>query len=143
MSAVLYGSDAIRHVEDQWGQSARVSLQRVTMYPATTPAGVDLAGMVERRLAEIEPGGVLFTAPKGGWLRRSNWGRAVWDRAADDVGWPRDDDGTWRWTFHSLRHVFATWALHDVRIPMEDVSRLLGHSSTRLTGFVSTATPME
>jgi integrase len=57
----------------------------------------------------------------------------VWDRAAADVGWPRDDDGTWRWTFHGLRHVFATWALHDARIPMEDVSRLMGHSSTRVT----------
>lgn len=34
-------------------------------------------------------------------------GRYIWDRAADDVGWPRTDHGTWRWTFHSLRHVFA------------------------------------
>jgi integrase len=103
------------------------------MYPATTPAGIDLAAMVERRLAEIEPDGLMFAAPKGGWLRRSNWGRYVWDRAATDVGWPRDHDDTWRWTFHSLRHVFATWALHDAHIPMEDVSRLLGHSSTRVT----------
>ena len=60
-------------------------------------------------------------------------GRYVWDRAADDVGWPRSEDGTWRWTFHSLRHVFATWAPHDARIPIEDVSRLMGHSSTRVT----------
>ena len=51
----------------------------------------------------------------------------------EHVGWPRQGDGHWRWTFHSLRHVFATWALHDARIPMEDVSRLLGHSSTRVT----------
>jgi hypothetical protein len=36
-------------------------------------------------------------------------------------------------TFHSLRHVFATWALHEARIPIEDLSRLMGHSSTRVT----------
>ncbi len=74
-----------------------------------------------------------FTAPQGGLLRRSNWGRFVWDRAAERVDWPKNPEGTWEWTFHSLRHVFATWALHDARIPIEDLSRLLGHSSTRVT----------
>ena len=107
--------------------------RRVTMYPARTPGGVDLAAMVERRLAEIDPEDLLFTAPKGGWLRRSNWGRYVWDRAAADVDWPRSEDGTWQWTFHSLRHVVATWALHEARIPIEHASRLLGHFSTRVT----------
>jgi integrase len=106
--------------------------RRVTMYPATTPAGVDLAAMVERRLAELPPHGLLFPAPQGGWLRRSNYGRGLWDHAAHRIDWPRQDDG-WLWTFHSLRHVFASWALHDARIPIEDVSRLLGHSSTRVT----------
>jgi integrase len=106
--------------------------RRVTMYPATTPAGVDLAAMVARRLADIPPDGLLFPAPQGGWLRRSNYGRGLWDPSALTIGWPRHNDG-WLWTFHSLRHVFATWALHDARIPIEDVSRLLGHSSTRVT----------
>ncbi len=70
----------------------------------------------EGRLASPEQLGPLRVGPGSG-----------------DVGWPRDDDGIWRWTFHSLRHVFATWALDDARIPMEDVSRLMGHSSTRVT----------
>jgi integrase len=106
--------------------------RRVTMYPSNTPGGVDLATLVERRLAELPPDGLLFPAPQGGWLRRSNYGRGLWDPAAQSIDWPRQDDG-WLWTFHSLRHVFATWALHDARIPIEDVSRLLGHSSTRVT----------
>ena len=49
------------------------------------------------------------------------------------MNWPRGHDGRWLWTFHSLRHVFATWSLHDAGIPIEDLSRLMGHSSTRVT----------
>jgi hypothetical protein len=64
--------------------------------------------MIRCHLAEIGPGDLLFTAPTAGLLRRSNWGRYVWDRAAEDVGWPQSEYGTWRWTFHSLRHVAAT-----------------------------------
>jgi len=107
--------------------------RRTTMYPAETPLGVDLATLVEKRLAELEPGDTLFPAAKGGPLRRSNYGRGTWAPAARDVGWPQQDDGRWLWTFHSLRHVFATWALHDAGIPIEDLSRLMGHSSTRVT----------
>jgi integrase len=106
--------------------------RRATMFPASTPEGVDLAALVGRRLAELGPADVLFPAPQGGWARRSNYGRNVWDRAARDAGWPRHD-GRWRWTFHSLRHVFATWALNQPGLRLEDVSRLLGHSSTRIT----------
>ncbi|MGI8808794.1 MAG: tyrosine-type recombinase/integrase [Acidimicrobiales bacterium] len=107
--------------------------RRITMFPAVTPAGVDLAALVERRLAEVTFGEPVFPAPRGGWQRRSNYGRNTWDRAAAEVGWPRQDDGRWLWTFHSLRHVFATWALHEAGIPIEDLSRLLGHSSTRVS----------
>lgn len=55
------------------------------------------------------------------------------DPAAERVGWPRRADGHWAWTFHSLRHVFATWALAQPGLRIEDVSRLLGHSSIRVT----------
>ena len=103
------------------------------MFPAVTPAVVDLAGMVERRLAEVEISELLFPAPRSGWQRRSNYSLNIWDRAATDIGSPRRDDGHWLWTFHSLRHVFATWALHEAGIPIEDLPRLLGHSSTRVT----------
>lgn len=33
----------------------------------------------------------------------------------------------------SLRHVFAMWALSQPGIRLEDVSRLMGHSSVRVT----------
>lgn len=107
--------------------------RRITMYPAVTAAGVDLAAMVERRLAELPADGLLFPAPRGGWARRSNYGRNTWDPAAIAAAWPRSEHGRWAWTFHSLRHVFATWALNQPGLRIEDVSRLLGHSSIRVT----------
>jgi integrase len=107
--------------------------RRMTMFPSRTPGGVDLAALVERRLSEIGADGLVFPAPRGGWARRSNYGRNTRDPAAIAIGWPRREDGRWAWTFHSLRHVFATWALVQPELRLEDVSRLLGHSGTRVT----------
>lgn len=47
------------------------------MFPAEMPLGVELATLVEKRLAEPEPSDTLFHAAKGGWLRRSNYGRGA------------------------------------------------------------------
>jgi integrase len=103
------------------------------MYPARTPAGAGLAALVARRLGEIGPGDLLFPSPKGCWARRSNYRRNTFEPAAIAAGWPRRPDGRWAWTFHSLRHVFATWALAQPGARIEDVSRLMGHSTVRVT----------
>jgi integrase len=107
--------------------------RRTTMFPSKTPSGVDLAALVERRLGELPADGLLFPSPKGHWARRSNYRRNLFDPAATAAGWPRRADGRWQWTFHSLRHVFATWALAQPGARIEDVSRLLGHSTVRVT----------
>lgn len=101
------------------------------MYPAVTPGGLDLAALVDKRLDEVADQGLVFPAPQGGWARRSNYGRNIWDPAANEVGWPRDD-GRSRWTFHSLRHVFAPGRSTSPASAWK-TSRLLGHSSTRVT----------
>ncbi len=108
--------------------------RRVTMYPACTPGGIDIDEMVERRLAELpDASHLMFPSPRGEWERRSNYGRNLWDPACEFIGWPKHPDRNgWLWTFHSLRHVFATWALGQPNIRIEDVSRLLGHSSIRV-----------
>jgi integrase len=107
--------------------------RRATMYPARTPEGVELASLVARRLRELPPEALLFPAPRGAWARRSNYHRNVFDPAATAAGWPRRPDGRSVWTFHSLRHVFATWALSQPGARIEDVSHLMGHSSVRIT----------
>jgi len=107
--------------------------RRTTMYPARTPEGVELASLISRRLRELGPAALLFPAPRGAWARRSNYRRNVFDPAARAAGWPRRPDGRSVWTFHSLRHVFATWALSQSGARIEDVSRLMGHSSVRIT----------
>jgi integrase len=70
--------------------------RRTTMFPAKTPSGVDLAGMVERLLGELPGDGLLFPSPKGQWARRSNYRRNVFDPAAGVAGWPRRSDGRWQ-----------------------------------------------
>jgi integrase len=107
--------------------------RRTTMYPATTPLGLDLSAMVSRRLREVRHDGLLFPSPRGQWARRSNYRRNVFAGAALAAGWPIRPDGRLEWTFHSLRHVFATWALSQPGARIEDVSRLMGHSSVRIT----------
>ena len=86
--------------------------------------------------------GVRWTLPRddaddeierGVHARRSNYRRNVFDPAATAAGWPRRPDGRWVWTFHSLRHVFATWDLSQRGARIEDVSRLTGRSSVRIT----------
>ncbi len=107
--------------------------RRTTMYPARTPEGLDLAALVERRLGELGPEALVFPSPRGHWPRRSNYRRNTFEPAAAAAGWPRSADGRRAWTFHSLRHVFATWALAQPGARIEDVSRLLGHSTVRVT----------
>ena len=107
--------------------------RRTTMYPARTPGGAELGALLARRLGEIRPDGLVVPSPRGAWARRSNYRRNTFDPAADAAGWPRRPDGRRAWTFHSLRHVFATWALSQPGARIEDVSRLLGHSTVRVT----------
>ncbi len=75
-------------------------------------------------------GFVAVPLARGRWPRRSNYRGNVFAPAAR---WPLRPDGRLVWTFHSLRHVFATWALSQPGARIEDVSRLMGHSSVRIT----------
>ncbi len=53
--------------------------RRITMFPVATPGGIALAELMQRRLDELRPGELIFPAARGGWMRRSNYGRQIWD----------------------------------------------------------------
>ena len=112
--------------------------RRRAIYPCETPAGYPLAQMIAIRVAEVRqeqaagrnPEGIMFPTPTGKYWRSSNFNRRVLKTAFLTAGWR---DGAARWTWHSLRHVFCTTALSTWKLDVSDVSRLAGHSNTRVT----------
>jgi integrase len=71
--------------------------------------------------------GLLFPAPRGGFLRRSNFHRRVWRPAHQAAGWR---PGT---TFHTLRHIAAVTLIYDLRVDLVDVAEALGHADVSVT----------
>ena len=113
---------------------------RRTIYPRRTPDGYPLAERLAARIEEARAGqgagtnplGLIFPSPKGKHWRSSNFNRGVLQRAYLAVGW-RDGNGSGRWTWHSLRHVFCTTALFVWKLDPTDVSRMAGHANYRIT----------
>ncbi len=103
------------------------------MYTARTPGGRSWARCWPAAWPSCPPTGWCSPSPRGYWPRRSNYRRNTFAPAAEAAGWPRRPDGRRAWTFHSLRHVLANWALSRPGARIEDVSRLLGHSTVRVT----------
>jgi integrase len=114
--------------------------RRQTIYPRATPAGYPLAEQLAARLQEARtdqqdrtnPLGLVFPSPQGKYWRSSNFNRNVLKRAYHAAGW-RDPAGNRHWTWHSLRHVFCTTALFTWKLDATDVSRMAGHSTSRIT----------
>jgi hypothetical protein len=113
---------------------------RRTIYPRHTPCDYPLADRLAARVGEasaeqkagINPLGLVFPSPMGCHWRSSNFNRNVLQRAYLSAGW-RGADGTGRWTWHSLRHVFCTTALFTWKLDATDVSRMAGHANYRVT----------
>ncbi|HEY1618943.1 MAG TPA: tyrosine-type recombinase/integrase, partial [Streptosporangiaceae bacterium] len=113
---------------------------RRTIYPEITPSGYPLAARIAERAARARaeqqagtnPLALMFPAPGGGCLRASNFARRMLAKAYQAAGW-RPAAGSFRWTWHSLRHVFCTVALFTWKLAVTDVAQLAGHSSHRVT----------
>jgi integrase len=85
----------------------------------------DLKDLIDhRRAVSGEPDPILFCASRGGLEWRTNHTRR-YRTAADRAGWP--DHITW----YGLRHLYAVTMLE--RLPLEIVSRLMGHHSPDFT----------
>jgi integrase len=84
------------------------------------------------RFAEPGPNGLVFTGPKGGTLRRSNFHKSVWSKARDEVGLPSLH-------LHDLRHTGGTLSAATGATLKELMARL-GHSSVRAAMIYQHAT---
>jgi hypothetical protein len=91
---------------------------------ARNPCSLKGAGREPR--TEPGPSGLVFPAPDGGPMRRSNFTRRVWIPARTELGF----EGV---RFHDLRHTAAAVAIASGAANPLVLSRRLGHSTTRMT----------
>ena len=114
---------------------------RVTAYPgwlaemvATRVAEAQAEQVAEREAAE-EAGvtlpdystGLMFPAPRGGWMRRSNFHTRVWRPAWEAAGWRRG------WSPHTLRHSAAVAMIYELEMALVDAAEALGHADVSVT----------
>lgn len=90
---------------------------------------VPLIGMVAEKLEVhmrgVEPGGLIWTAPRGGYVPRPNARDGWWGMALRESGIPRV-------TPHELRHTAASLAVQS-GANVKAVQRMLGHASAAMT----------
>jgi hypothetical protein len=97
------------------------SLQAEQLSPSTVAKAYRLLSRILGAAAEPGPDGLVFPAPEGGYLRRSNFRRRWWLRATRAAG----VEGL---RFHDLRHSAATLALAAGANTRELMERM-GHTS--------------
>lgn len=126
------------------GQTIRVPAERckrrLTVYPQVTPTGYPVAAMIARRVEEAAADqagghnrlGLMFPAPRGGYLRKSNFINRHAVPAYTTAGWRTDTDGSDVWSWHDLRRVFWDTALNTWGLSIPDVSALCGDSAAEI-----------
>lgn len=102
------------------------------------PIGPDLVLLLRPAVLETRPGGLVFTAPKGGPLLYPTWLRRVWNAALrvpvyDDAGKQVGVEPLIREplpTPHDTRHSYGT-RLADAGLNLHDRMALMGHKDLR------------
>ncbi|MDX3106083.1 tyrosine-type recombinase/integrase [Nonomuraea angiospora] len=87
--------------------------------------------MLQRRMENLLPQGLLFTAPKGGILHSNGWSR-TWTKVIDLA---QESGILTAATLHKMRHFHATELLA-ANVSMDTVSRRLGHASVLVTSAI-------
>jgi len=121
-------------------------VQRSTVFPKVTPKGYKLQEQLGRRIDELKKlkevpelqdkthRQLLFPNSSGGWLRGGSFAKSVRRPAQLIAGWEKDAvTGKFIWNFHSLRHVFCSYMINDLRRDPADVSIAAGHGSVNTT----------
>lgn len=102
---------------------------RTRNHPAfrDAPLGDDLLARLRPVVLATEPGGLVFTASKGGPMLYPTWLRRVWNKALKE---PRPLLADPLPTPHDCRHTFGT-RMADAGIAQHDRMALMGHKDQR------------
>jgi integrase len=124
---------------------------RTTVYPTKTPEGYPLAKMIKKRIQEAEATGakklqnghmrvLMFPNSRGQWISHGPFGTNIRRPAQEAAGWKKDTYGRFIWSWHTLRHVFCSWTIFEMKKDVLTVSKAAGHKSviTTLTMYVNT-----
>lgn len=127
-------------------QLPKWDVQRRTVFPEVTPTGYKLAEQLQRRIKEVKSTHkiptlqdgtnrlLLFPNVSGGWMSGANFSTRSRRPAQKLAGWAIDPTtGKFIWNFHSLRHVFCSYMINDLRCDPADVSIAAGHGSISTT----------
>lgn len=127
-------------------QLPKWDVQRRTIFPEVTPGGYKLAEQLQRRIKELKSNTqipklqdgthrqLLFPNSTGGWIGGANFSTRIRRPAQTLAGWEKDPaTGKFLWNFHSLRHVFCSYMINDLRRDPADVSIAAGHGSITTT----------
>lgn len=126
-------------------KTPKMGKTRTTVFPTTTPFGYPLLQELKRRLVELEAleetptlidgskRRLLFPNKTGSWLSQSAFATRIRRPAQDLAEWPKGENGQFKWNFHSLRHVFCSYYLGDLRQKASSVAIAAGHSSVFTT----------
>ncbi|TRZ86752.1 MAG: site-specific integrase [Streptomycetaceae bacterium] len=124
--------------------SPKLGKFRTTIYPTLTPTNYPLAEQLKRRIKEIEEKKdvpvlldgssrrLLFHNQRGSWISRSSFASKIRRPAQKIAGWPLENR-KYKWTFHSLRHVFCSYYLGDLNQSAQNVAICAGHSDVFTT----------
>ncbi|HEX3784572.1 MAG TPA: site-specific integrase [Pseudonocardiaceae bacterium] len=99
-----------------------------------------LTDLLRKHLAQ-HSGQLVFTGPKGGWLRRSDFNRRIFKPAVEgdpDRGLEAVRPGL---TFHGLRHSHKTWLANDMILPIASAKRLGHHVPDKLEEIYTHVAP--
>ncbi len=97
------------------------------------PPGLVTQLRAKRLRDRPRPQDLVFTAPAGGVLRRSNWDN-VFRAAVDATNLGTEDEPieVEHVTLHDLRHTYCSW-LAQAGVPLLEIGRLAGHVSPTTT----------
>lgn len=97
------------------------------------PPGLVAQLRAKRARERPRPQDLVFTAPAGGVLRRSNWDN-VFRAAVEATNLGTEDEPIEvdHVTLHDLRHTYCSW-LAQAGVPLLEIGRLAGHVSPATT----------